>query len=81
MRLIGEKVASVLPEQNNHLTMIIIKYFEWLKIQPDLREVVYEQCNNEFKKVRQLTKEEAIELIEENHLMRVHRDKYGVIWR
>lgn len=61
--------------------MVIIKYFEWLKIQPDLREVVYELCNNDFKKIRQLTKEDAIEMIEENHLVRVHRDKYGAIWR
>lgn len=61
--------------------MIIIKYYEWLKIQPDLREAVYEQCNDDFKAKKQLTKEEAIELIEENHLTRVHRDKYGEIWR
>ena len=61
--------------------MIIIKYFEWLKIQPDLRDVVYELVTEDFKKIRQLTKEEAIEMIEENHLVRVHRDKYGAIWR
>ena len=61
--------------------MVIIKYYEWLKIQPDLREVVYELCDDDFKKVRQLDKEEAIELINENHLTRVHRDKYGAIWR
>ena len=61
--------------------MIIIKYYEWLKIQPDLRGVVYEQCNDDFKKVRQLTKQEAIEKIEENHLVKVHRNKYGAIWR
>lgn len=61
--------------------MVIIKYYEWLKIQPDLREVVYELCKEDFKKIRQLTKEEAIELIEENHLVRVHKDKYGAIWR
>lgn len=61
--------------------MIIIKYYEWLKIQPDLREVVYEQCKDDFKKVRQLTKQEAIEMIEENHLVKVHRNKYGAIWR
>ena len=61
--------------------MVIIKYFEWLKVQPDFREVVYEQCNDDFKKVRQLTKQEAIEKIEENHLVKVHRNKYGAIWR
>ncbi len=71
--------------------MIIIKYYEWLKIQellikknglnPDIREAVYELCNDDFKKIRQLNKQEAIELIEENHLTRVHRNKYGAIWR
>ena len=61
--------------------MVIIKYYEWLKIQPDLREAVYELCNNDFKNGKQITKEEAMKLIEENHLVRVHRDKYGVIWR
>ena len=71
--------------------MVIIKYFEWLKIQellmkknglkPDIREVVYELCSNDFKKIRQISKEEAVEIIEENHLERVHRDKYGAIWR
>ena len=71
--------------------MVILKYYEWLKIQellmkkngikPDIREAVYELCNDKFKKIRQLTKEEAVELINENHLTRVHRDKYGAIWR
>lgn len=71
--------------------MVIIKYYEWLKIQellmkknglkPDIREVVYELCSNDFKKIRQISKEEAVEIIEENHLVRVHRDKYGAIWR
>ena len=71
--------------------MIIIKYYEWLKIQellikknglnPDIREAVYELCNDDFKKIRQLNKQKAIELIEENHLTRVHRNKYGAIWR
>ena len=71
--------------------MVIIKYYEWLKIQellmekaglkPDIREAVYELCNDDFKKIRQIDKQEAIELIEENHLMMVHRNKYGAIWR
>ena len=61
--------------------MIIIKYYEWLKIQPDLREVVYELCNDAFKKIRQLSKEEAIKMINENHLQRVHRNNLGAIWR
>ena len=61
--------------------MVIIKYYEWLKIQPDLRETVYEQCDDNFKKVKQITKEEAISFIEENNLQRVHRNKYGAIWK
>ena len=61
--------------------MIIIKYFEWLKIQPDLREAVYELCDKGFKKIRQLSKDEAVKLIDGNHLTRVHRNKYGAIWR
>lgn len=61
--------------------MIIIKYFGWLKFQPDLRDVVYELVTEDFKKIRQLKKEEALELIQENNLVRVHRNKYGAIWR
>ena len=61
--------------------MIIIKYFEWLKIRPDLRDVVYELVTEDFKKIRQLKKEEALELIQENNMVRVHRNKYGAIWR
>lgn len=71
--------------------MIIIKYYEWLKIQellmkntgikPDIRDAVYELCTDDFKKIRQLKKEEAVKLIEENHLMRVHRDQFGAIYR
>ena len=61
--------------------MIIIKYYEWLKIQPDLIETVYEQCDDNFKKVKQITKEEAISFIEDNNLQRVHRNKYGAIWK
>lgn len=50
-------------------------------LKPDIREVVYELCSNDFKKIRQISKEEAVEIIEENHLVRVHREKYGAIWR
>ena len=71
--------------------MIIIKYYEWLKIQelfkektglnPDIREAVYELCDDKFKKIRVIKKDEAVDLIEKNHLVRVHRNKYGCIWR
>ena len=61
--------------------MIIIKYNEWLKIKPDLRNVVYELCRKDFRKIRQISKEEAIQMIKENHLQMVHRNKHGAIWR
>jgi fido (protein-threonine AMPylation protein) len=61
--------------------MIIIKYHEWLKIQPEYKETAYELCNDDFKKVRRLSKEEAVELIRKNNLQRVHRNMYGAIWR
>lgn len=61
--------------------MIIIKYHEWLTIQPDLHQVIYELCSDDFKAKRQITKEEAIKMIQENNLQRVHRNRFGAIWR
>lgn len=61
--------------------MIIIKYFEWLRFEPDYRSSVYELCDDEFKKIRNLKKEEAVELIKANHLEKVHGNKYGTIWK
>ena len=70
--------------------MIIIKYYEWLLIEelmlrkvglkPTIRGVIYEMCDDRGKKIRKISKEEAIKLIDENHLTRVHRDENGVIW-
>ena len=37
--------------------MIIIKYHEWLTIQPDIRQTIYELCSDGFKAKRQITKE------------------------
>lgn len=61
--------------------MIIIKYHEWLTIQPDIRSTVYELCRDDFTKVRQISKEEAREKIKENGLKMVHFNKHGAIWR
>ena len=61
--------------------MIIIKYFEWLRFQPDVRNIVYELCDEEAKKIRELDREEAIQMIKDNHLTRVHRNIHGTIWR
>ena len=61
--------------------MIIIKYHEWLTIQPEFRQTIYELCSDDFKAKRQITKEEAIKMIQENNLQRVHRNRFGAIWR
>lgn len=61
--------------------MVIIKYHEWLKILPYYKETVYELCSDDFKKVKRLSKEEAIKMIEENNLKRVHRNMFGAVWR
>ena len=66
--------------------MMIIKYYEWMKVFPDQRQIVYEQCvrdRNEkdgVRTLRNLNKEEAMELIQENNLHIVHRNKHGCIW-
>lgn len=61
--------------------MIIIRYNEWLIVQPDIRSTVYELCRDDFTKVRQISKEEAREKIKENGLKMVHFNKHGAIWR
>lgn len=71
--------------------MIILKYYEWLRIQelmqkktglkPDLRNPVYELCDEKFKKIRMISRDEAVEMIKENDLSLVHRNKYGAIYR
>ena len=65
---------------------MIIKYYEWMKVFPDQRQIVYEQCvrdrneKDEVRTLRKLNKEEAMELIQENNLHIVHRNKHGTIW-
>lgn len=60
--------------------MKVIRYNEWLIWHPDVRSTVYELCKDDFKKVRQISKEEARELIKENDLKMVHFNKHGAIW-
>ena len=60
--------------------MIIIKYFEWLKLFKEERLPVYELCNKKYEKVRQLSREDAIRMIRDNNLRIVHKDKNGTIW-
>lgn len=61
--------------------MIILKYHEWVRKFPDIRETVYELCDDEFKAVKQISKEEAMDLIDEHDLQKVHSNKYGAIWK
>lgn len=61
--------------------MIIIKYYEWMRIIPDEKHPVYELCNDRFERRRELTREDAQRMIKDNNLMLVHRDKRGAIWR
>ena len=72
--------ASVALEQNR-IAMIILKFNEWLKFQPDVRNTVYQLCKDDFTKIRNISKEEAIQLIKEEGLTRVYRDKHGAIWK
>lgn len=66
--------------------MMIIKYYEWLKILPGEKHCIYEQCRrdpdaeNGVRKARTLDRETAKSLIEAHHLHVVHRNKYGAIW-
>lgn len=61
--------------------MIIIKYFEWLIHQPDIRSVVYEMLDNNFKNPQEIDKEKAMKLAKDNGLKIVHKNKFGTIWR
>lgn len=74
-------VMEAMAVLGNNCAMVIIKYFEWLKLFPDYREVIYELCTDKFKKIRQISKEEAIEMIEQNHLRKVHWNHSGAIWK
>lgn len=61
--------------------MIILKYHEWLRLFPDIKDTVYELCGDDYRKIRQISKEEAIQMIADNGLTRVHRNRYGAIWK
>lgn len=60
--------------------MIIIKYFEWLKLFKDERYPIYELCDKEYKCKRILSREEARKMIKQHHLRMVHFDESGAIW-
>ena len=66
--------------------MLIIKYYEWVRFQPDQRQPVYELCKRDpsqkegAKTIRLLDKETALKMIEEEGYLQVYRDKSGTIW-
>lgn len=66
--------------------MMILKYYEWLKILPNEKHAVYELCKRDetaeegVRKIRTIDRETALEMIATHHLQLVHRNKYGVIW-
>lgn len=66
--------------------MLIIKYYEWVRFQPDQRQPVYELCKRDpsqkegVKTIRLLDKETALKMIEEEGYLQVYRDKSGTIW-
>ena len=60
--------------------MIIIKYFEWMKLIKDERHPVYEICDKHYKRRRQIPREEAQKLIKEHNLRLVHFNNDGAIW-
>ena len=62
-------------------TMIIIKYYEWLRFlkYPD-RMPVWEICDKEYKTIRQINREEAKRLIKANNLKLVFHSNDGAIY-
>lgn len=60
--------------------MIIIKYYEWLKLGKDERIPIYELCDKEYKCKKTLSREDARRMIKDNHLRMVYFDANGAIW-
>lgn len=66
--------------------MIIIKYFEWMKIRPSEMFSVYELCREDpkapdgYKAIKRLSRATAVDLIEEYGLTLVHENSHGKIW-
>lgn len=61
--------------------MVIVKYYEWLRFEPDYKQTIYELCNESFERVKKISKQNAIDLIRENGLQKVHHCRYGAIWK
>ena len=66
--------------------MMIIKYYEWIKFQPDHRQAVYELCKRDptqkdgVKTIDILDKETALRMIEDEEYILAYRDRSGCIW-
>lgn len=66
--------------------MMIIKYYEWLKILPDEKHAIYELCERDdnietgVRKIRNLDKHTAMAMIAEKHMQVVCKNKHGIIW-
>ena len=66
--------------------MMIIKYYEWLKIIPDEKHPICELCKRDtdaedgIRKIKNIDKQTAQRMIEDNHLRVVCKNKYGIIW-
>ena len=60
--------------------MIIIRYYEWLKLFKEERYPIFELCNDKYECKKELTRDEAREMIKKNHLRLVYHDKNGDIW-
>ena len=66
--------------------MMVIKYYEWLKILPDEKHAIYELCVRDDKsesgvrKIKELDKQSAMAMIADKHMQVVCKNKYGIIW-
>jgi hypothetical protein len=60
--------------------MIIIKYFEWMKLIKDERHPVYEICDKHYKCRKKISREEAMWLIKDNNLRLAFFSNDGAIW-
>ena len=67
-------------------SVIIIRYFSWLRLFPKRRELTYELCKRDsrakdgWRVISSLGHLEAMDLIEENDMEQVVSNKYGTIW-
>lgn len=61
--------------------MIIIRYNEWIRLLPEEKHIVYEICDEKFKRLRIIDRTEAKRLINIHGLKLVFKSKDGAIFR